>query len=307
MISVINHYMNERLDLNKTDTFTMICLADYADEKGECWPSVPALAKKLRVKDRAAQTALARLEDDGELLIVPDAGAVTQGGRTSRYVLLSYRDETEIPIPELWIKQARERRARNQKRGAKSTTPPPQRGAKPCTTSADEKEVQNRAVDPQRGATGRAKEVQNHAPGNVIGNVNKLEPSVGIDPRTRANTQSDSDEPPWRLIQSLMERDGILVMMGERERNLCVQMAEQYQWPQIMAAERKMAKAYRQKPGKIKYPIGYMASILANGLDDADETPVERVTRMASPGYQPDSQVAAWMNAIDTAFQEAAD
>jgi len=43
----------------------LLALADWADDDGLCWPSVPVLAKKARLKDRQTRYALRQLEEDG--------------------------------------------------------------------------------------------------------------------------------------------------------------------------------------------------------------------------------------------------
>ena len=43
----------------------LLALADWADDDGHCWPSVPVLAKKARLKDRQTRYALRKLEEDG--------------------------------------------------------------------------------------------------------------------------------------------------------------------------------------------------------------------------------------------------
>lgn len=50
----------------------LLAIADYSNEDGEAWPSVPTLAKKCRVSERRIQQMLRTLQDAGELIITDD-------------------------------------------------------------------------------------------------------------------------------------------------------------------------------------------------------------------------------------------
>ncbi|MCC6352310.1 MAG: helix-turn-helix domain-containing protein [Verrucomicrobiae bacterium] len=52
----------------------LLCLADFADDKGEAWPSVPTLAQKCLVSQSTVFAALAELRLSGELDVVAGAG-----------------------------------------------------------------------------------------------------------------------------------------------------------------------------------------------------------------------------------------
>lgn len=45
----------------------LLAMADYADDKHECWPSVSALARKSRLSDRQVNRILRQLRDDGAI------------------------------------------------------------------------------------------------------------------------------------------------------------------------------------------------------------------------------------------------
>lgn len=172
-LEVWKHYMDERTDLNKDDTFALLCLANWADDKtGECYPGIEAIATKLRAKPRSARATIKRLEKNGELLVVRDNGMKTQGGRTSLYILISYRQKIGVPIPAKLRQVAHERKEFYAKNGAKG-------GAKGCsqqhpegvqsTTPLEAEGVQSSAplLEPkeaQRGAVERQKGVQSTAP-----------------------------------------------------------------------------------------------------------------------------------------------
>jgi Helix-turn-helix domain len=71
-ISIIDrvwHYSKAR----KGELLMLLAIADFANDDGEAWPSVPTLAKKSRLSERQAQYALRRLVKSGELKL----GAVT--------------------------------------------------------------------------------------------------------------------------------------------------------------------------------------------------------------------------------------
>ena len=57
-----------------TDCLLMLALADYANDDGECWPSIGGLARKARLSERGVQTALRRLEAGGWLKIETGGG-----------------------------------------------------------------------------------------------------------------------------------------------------------------------------------------------------------------------------------------
>ena len=64
----------------------MLAIADHANDRGECWPSIARLAEFCRFEERYAKRVLAELKDSGELTIVTGAGSTTANGqRTSRY------------------------------------------------------------------------------------------------------------------------------------------------------------------------------------------------------------------------------
>lgn len=50
-------------DLQGNDLIVMLALADWSNDIGRCWPSVPALADKARVSERTVRYVLHRLVD----------------------------------------------------------------------------------------------------------------------------------------------------------------------------------------------------------------------------------------------------
>lgn len=63
----------------------MLALADYADENGECWPSLTTLAKKTRMTKRNVQKLLDKLEASGDITKLLGEGCDTRSGKTNRY------------------------------------------------------------------------------------------------------------------------------------------------------------------------------------------------------------------------------
>lgn len=66
----------------------MLALADICDDEGMCFPGVPALARKLRKKERATQTTMRRLEADGHVRRLDQASKYG----TNEYWLDRYAD-----------------------------------------------------------------------------------------------------------------------------------------------------------------------------------------------------------------------
>ncbi len=52
----------------------LLAIADFADDRGRAYPSVPTLERKSRLSERGVQNALKALVALGELRIVPGAG-----------------------------------------------------------------------------------------------------------------------------------------------------------------------------------------------------------------------------------------
>jgi hypothetical protein len=57
-----------------TDCMVMLALADFANDDGECWPSIAGICRKARMSERGVQTVLRRLQDGGYLEIEAGGG-----------------------------------------------------------------------------------------------------------------------------------------------------------------------------------------------------------------------------------------
>ena len=50
---------------DQSDVLILLALADWADDDGACYPSMPAIAKKARLSDRTVQKRVGDLEKAG--------------------------------------------------------------------------------------------------------------------------------------------------------------------------------------------------------------------------------------------------
>ena len=75
----------------------LICLADYADDQGTAWPSVPKLAAEVQISDRTVQRALRVLEEAG--LLTVERHDRKDGGQTSNRYHLSMTPGDRVSPP----------------------------------------------------------------------------------------------------------------------------------------------------------------------------------------------------------------
>lgn len=54
---------------NQAERFVLLALADFANDAGECWPSIKAICGKVCMSERGVQTVIRRLEAGGWLAI----------------------------------------------------------------------------------------------------------------------------------------------------------------------------------------------------------------------------------------------
>lgn len=83
-------YVWQTAQEQSTRLLMMLALADFADEFGECWPGIEALAQKVRVKIRNAQTLLKKLQERGAIEIEYNNGIPTKTGKTNRYRIVGF-------------------------------------------------------------------------------------------------------------------------------------------------------------------------------------------------------------------------
>lgn len=75
-----------------TDLLVLLALADIANDDGECWPSIPHLAKKCRIDTRTTQRRIRSLEELGEVIVVVGGGRASKSGgpASNRYRITVY-------------------------------------------------------------------------------------------------------------------------------------------------------------------------------------------------------------------------
>lgn len=83
------------------ELLVMLALADFANDAGECWPSIPVLAQKARLSVRQTQRVLSALEVAGEL-----RRSRSNGGRNrpSRYSITVTENHDKITVTKLQCK-----------------------------------------------------------------------------------------------------------------------------------------------------------------------------------------------------------
>jgi hypothetical protein len=59
---------------NQGELLVLLALSDYADDAGNCWPSMAAIAKKARIEERSARRIVRRLEEVGYVKTVIGGG-----------------------------------------------------------------------------------------------------------------------------------------------------------------------------------------------------------------------------------------
>ena len=78
----------DREDLNGMEKILWITLANYAGEKGQCYPSIKTLEKVLGIKQKAINKYLALLEEKGGLYICNRYDKATGKQLSNRYYVI---------------------------------------------------------------------------------------------------------------------------------------------------------------------------------------------------------------------------
>lgn len=63
-----------RMAIPTTEKMVLLCLCDFANDRGECWPSVDTLAGKCSLSDRTVQKAIKQLREWGIVRTVDAPG-----------------------------------------------------------------------------------------------------------------------------------------------------------------------------------------------------------------------------------------
>jgi len=72
-----------------SELLTLLAMADWSDDDGRCWPSIAALAKKVRLERRQAQRAVHRLIDAGFVNITGNETGGAPGSTRQYRIVLS--------------------------------------------------------------------------------------------------------------------------------------------------------------------------------------------------------------------------
>jgi hypothetical protein len=119
-----------------SDLVMMLALADFANDNGYCWPSVPTLAQKCRTTERQAQRILHRLMDE-DAPGIERARTGNGAGHSSMYCIIAEhlkKDDTsvilldeetvtpETPLPEKRVTSRAKRVTSRVKKGDTGVT-----------------------------------------------------------------------------------------------------------------------------------------------------------------------------------------
>lgn len=59
---------------DKAELIVLLALADFANDAGDCWPSMPTIGRKARMSERNARRVVRKLEEDGYVQTVAGGG-----------------------------------------------------------------------------------------------------------------------------------------------------------------------------------------------------------------------------------------
>lgn len=93
-ISVV-HRIWEHAPYRGEKLLVLLALADWSNEDGICWPSLPTIAQKARLSRRGAQLIIQQLVSDGAINIL--SKGVGRGNLT-RYQVIFGKGEADSPI-----------------------------------------------------------------------------------------------------------------------------------------------------------------------------------------------------------------
>ena len=91
-LEVSNFYWDRCPDVKGSERLVILALADYCNEAGWCFPSVPELSRRCALSDRGVQKILAKLAAGGHIAVEANGGTrKTRGSPTHKYHLLAYQ------------------------------------------------------------------------------------------------------------------------------------------------------------------------------------------------------------------------
>jgi hypothetical protein len=95
-IRVMTSVWDDARTQTHSELLVLLALADWGNDDGYCWPTIPALAAKARLSERAVQQILGRLTETGRIKRVSGGGR----GHANKYqVLLQKNPESETVNP----------------------------------------------------------------------------------------------------------------------------------------------------------------------------------------------------------------
>lgn len=118
-IKVMTHVWESSAALGNR-RLVMLALADFANDDGWCWPSIPILANKTRVSERTVQRILRELEKAGEIQVVEGGGR----GKSSHYRVLT-KPRQPVTLSEKGDNPAQETVTPEAQKGDRAMSPEP--------------------------------------------------------------------------------------------------------------------------------------------------------------------------------------
>ena len=118
---------NQDPQLTGSKLVIMLCLADHANDNGECWPSIARLAERARIAPANVTRHIKELEAAGYLIVTRTSG-------THNTYVVSANPHTSAPPPPAPA-QYHPARQRNITPRASATHPARQREASPRTNA----------------------------------------------------------------------------------------------------------------------------------------------------------------------------
>lgn len=68
---------------DRSELLVLLALADFANDKGECWPSMITIGDKARMSDRGARKVVRKLEEQGYIRCIKNGGR----GGSNHYIV----------------------------------------------------------------------------------------------------------------------------------------------------------------------------------------------------------------------------
>jgi DnaD/phage-associated family protein len=137
-IEVSKFYWDRCAGVKCSERLVILALADYCNESGWCFPSVPELARRCQLSDRGTQKILSRLAAGGHIAVEANQGRhKTRGSPTHKYPLLAYqRSWSGAKGEQLRSSFAAEKGEQIDRKGEPARSPEPYRSINDPNTSA---------------------------------------------------------------------------------------------------------------------------------------------------------------------------